>query len=99
MLKRVWREGTPLIVLVGMLIGSGTRENSMKSESEKYGSIFVRKYESQSYLTLWDPMGCLNSGLGRLSLLQGSFPTQGLNPGVPNCRQMLHHLSHQASPV
>ena len=28
-------------------------------------------------------------------LLQGIFPTQGSNPGLPHCRQMLYHLSHQ----
>ena len=27
-------------------------------------------------------------------LLQKIFPTQGLNPGLPNCRQTLYHLSH-----
>ena len=32
---------------------------------------------------------------GLHSLLQGIFPTQGLNPGLPHCRQMLYHLSHQ----
>ena len=31
-------------------------------------------------------------------LLQGIFPTQGLNPGFPHCRQMLYRLSHQGSP-
>ena len=30
-----------------------------------------------------------------LSLLQGIFPTQGLNPGLPHCRQILNQLSHQ----
>ena len=30
-------------------------------------------------------------------LLQGIFPTQGLNPGLPHCRQTLYHLSHQGS--
>ena len=30
MLERVWRKGNPLILLVGMQIGSVTRENSMK---------------------------------------------------------------------
>ena len=25
----------------------------------------------------------------------GNFPTQGSNPGLPHCRQMLYHLSHQ----
>ena len=28
-----------------------------------------------------------NTGVGSLSLLQGIFPTQGLNPGVQHCRQ------------
>ena len=30
-------------------------------------------------------------------LLQGIFPTQGLNPGLPHCSQILYHLSHQGS--
>ena len=30
---------------------------------------------------------------------QGIFPTQGLNPGLPRCRQILYHLSHQGSPI
>ena len=28
-------------------------------------------------------------------LLQGIFPTQGLNPGLSHCRQTLYRLSHQ----
>ena len=31
-------------------------------------------------------------------LLQGIFPTQGLNPGLPHCRQTLYRLSYQGSP-
>jgi len=31
-------------------------------------------------------------------LLQGIFPTQGLNPGLPHCRQILYQLSHKGSP-
>ena len=31
-------------------------------------------------------------------LLQGIFPTQGSNPGLPHCSQTLHHLSHQGNP-
>ena len=30
-------------------------------------------------------------------LLQGIFPTQGLNPGLLLCRQILYHLSHRGS--
>ena len=38
-----------------------------------------------------------NTGVGSLSLLQGIFPTQGSNPGLPHCRQILYQLSHQGS--
>ena len=39
-----------------------------------------------------------NTGVGSLSLLQGIFPTQGFNPGLPHCRQILYQLSHKLSP-
>jgi len=37
--------------------------------------------------------------VGCYALLQGIFPTQGLNPGLPHCRQILYRLSHQGSPM
>ena len=40
-----------------------------------------------------------NNGEGSLSLLQRIFPTQGLNPGLPHCRQILYQLSHKGSPI
>ena len=39
-----------------------------------------------------------NTGMSSLSLLQGIFPTQGWNPGLLNCRQILYHLSHKGTP-
>ena len=39
-----------------------------------------------------------NTGVGSLSLLQEIFPTQGLNPGLLHCRQILYQLSYQGSP-
>ena len=39
-----------------------------------------------------------NTGVDSLSLLQGIFPTQGLNPGLPHCKQILYQLSHKGSP-
>ena len=39
-----------------------------------------------------------NTGVGSLSLLQGIFPTQGSNPGLPHCRRIFYQLSHQGSP-
>ena len=41
----------------------------------------------------WNSPG-QNTKMGSCSLLQGIFPTQGLNPGLPHCRQILYHLSH-----
>ena len=39
-----------------------------------------------------------NTGVGSHSLLQGIFSSQGSNPGLPHCRQILYQLSHQGSP-
>ena len=39
-----------------------------------------------------------NTGVGSLSLLQGISPTQGLNPGLLHCRQILSQLSYEGSP-
>ena len=63
---------------------------------------------AQSCLVLCDTMGYnppgfsvhgdspgKNTGVGCHSLLQGNFPTQGLNWGLLHCRQILYHLSHQ----
>ena len=38
-----------------------------------------------------------NTGEGSLSLLQEIFPTQGSNPGLPHCGQILYQLSHNGS--
>ena len=40
-----------------------------------------------------------NTRVGRLFLLQGLFQTQGLNPGLLHCRQILYQLSYQGSPT
>ena len=39
-----------------------------------------------------------STGVGCHFLLQGIFPTQGLNSGLLHWRQILYHLSHQGSP-
>ena len=39
-----------------------------------------------------------NTGVGCHALLQGIFPTQGLNPALPYCRRILYQLSHKGSP-
>ena len=39
-----------------------------------------------------------NTGVGNVSLLQGIFPTQQLNQGLPHYREILYQLNHQGSP-
>ena len=73
--------------------------------------IFVGRWKvkvkvAQSCDSLWpdglhslrDSPG-LNTGVGSLSLLQGIFPTQGSNSGLPHCRWILYQLSDKGSPV
>ena len=74
---------------------------------EKVQNSYVVCLVAQSYLTLCDPMDCSlpgtsvhgdspgkNTGVGCHALSQGIFPTQGLNPGLPRCRQILYQLSY-----
>ena len=64
----------------------------------------VRVKVTQSCPTLCNTMNCpwnspgQSTGVGSLSLLQGIFPTQGSNPGIPHCGQILYQLSHKGSP-
>ena len=44
----------------------------------------------------WNSLG-QNTEVGSLSLLQGIFPTQGLNPGLLPWGQIVYHLSYQGS--
>ena len=66
----------------------------MKSESH---SVMYNSLQSRGLYNPWNSPG-QNTGVGSLSLLQGIFPTQGLNPGLPHCRQILYQLSHKGSP-
>ena len=61
---------------------------------------------AQSCPTLCDPMDYnspwnspgQNTRVGCHSLLQGIFPAQGSNPGLPHCRWILYQQSHTGSP-
>ena len=47
---------------------------------------------------LYNPWNSLDQDTGMGILLQGIFPTEGSNPGLPCCRWILYQLSHQGSP-
>ena len=77
-----------------------------------WGYIYVLCLTAQSCLTLCDPVDCSlpgsfvhgdspgkNTRVGCHALLQGFLPTQGSNPGLSHCRQILYCVSHQGSPL
>ena len=62
--------------------------------------------------SVWDPMDCnppgssvhgdspgKNTAVGCHDPLQRIIPTQGSNPGLLHCRQILYHLNHRGSPI
>ena len=70
-------------------------------------NVLVKVKVAQLCLTLCDPMDYTvhgltspgqDTGVCSLSFLQGIFPTQGSNPELSHCRQILYHLSHKGSP-
>ena len=69
--------------------------------------LCVPCWVAQSCPTLCGPMDCSppgssvhgdspgkNTGVSCRALLQGIFPTQGSNPGLPHCSRIVYHLSH-----
>ena len=87
------------------MVGIVPRKHPLPSldDSESTAKVKVPRL----HLTVCDPMDYTyspwnspgqNSGAGSLSLLQGIFPTQRSNPGLPHCRQILYQLDHKARP-
>ena len=65
---------------------------TFQSESR---SVVSESLQPHGLYRPWNSPG-QNIGVGSISLLQGIFPTQGLDPGLPHCRQILYQLSHSS---
>ena len=81
-----------------------TGEASVTFTETTFSSPYWSESESRSVeSTLCSPMDCTDHGVlqsrilewGSHSLLQGIFPAQGSNPGLPHCRWLLYQLSHK----
>ena len=76
-------------------------------QSEKLLHVLFGESENETCSDFLGPYGpfspwtslCQNTEVGNLSLLQRTFPTQGLNPGLPHWRQILYQLSHKGIPT
>ena len=74
----------------------GTPDRNIENESESLAVVYNSLWLHGLYRQWNSPVQ--NNGVGSHSLLHGIFPTQGLNPGLPCCRQILHQLNHKGSP-
>jgi len=81
------KESWSAYCLSGTVVGTENESHSVVSESLRPHGLY----------SPWNSPG-QNTGVGSLSLLQGIFPTHGLNPGLPHCRRILYQLSHKESP-
>ena len=77
------------------------RKRVVKSESVSCSvmsdSLQPHGLQPARLLCPWNSPG-KNTGVGCHPLLQGIFLTQGSNPGLPQCRQILYRLSYLGSP-
>ena len=74
---------------------SSTQRPSSRMYSAR-GSILSDSLWLHGLYCPWNSPG-KNTGVGCYFLLQGIFLTQGWNPGLPHCRQILYCLSHPVS--
>ena len=76
--------------------GKGRKNPTQGRETQSH-KFMSDSLWSHGLYTPWNSTG-QNIGVGSHSLLQGIFPTQGSNPGLTHCRQILYQLNHQGSP-
>ena len=75
-----------------------TLKESKSEVAQSCPTLRSRGLQSARLLCPWD-FPDKYTRVGYHLLLQGIFPTHGLNPGLLHCRQILYHLSHQGSPM
>ena len=87
----------PSYPLVRMQSGIATMENSMQVPWKWKLLSRVQLFAAPWLYSPWNSPG-QNTGVDSHPLLQGIFPTQGSNPGLLHCRQILYQLSDRGSP-
>ena len=83
-----------LTMYVGIPWPSYTYTYESESESR---SVVSNSLQPHGLYSPWNSLG-QNTEVGSLSLLQGIFQTQGSNPGLLDCRQILSQMSHKGRP-
>ena len=85
------------MVIVIKKIKAGERDRYWWQKWSESHSVMSDSLWPHGLYSPWDSLD-QNTGVGSLSLLQGIFPSQGSNPCLPYCREILYQLSHKGSP-
>ena len=81
-----WGKGNSILFLT-------SESSDVVTESEGHSVVSDSLVPHEVY-SPWNSPG-QNTEAHSLSLLQGIIPSQGSNPGLPHCRQILYQLSYQ----
>ena len=84
-------------ISVGQNLSSTTSRTTHAIHESESRSVVSDSLPPHGLYSPWNSPG-QNTGVGSQPFLQGIFPTQGSNPGVPHCKMLLYHLSRQGSP-
>ena len=96
--RRLKRRSSSSAPHTGIQTGITWEYHSRFQCSGSHWPEIVRFMRAPRIYSPWNSPG-QNTGVGSHFLLQGGFPTQGSNQGLPHSKRILHRLSHQGSPV
>ena len=87
------QQGSSMYRILCLMMWGGADVIVIEINESESPSVMSDSLQPHGLYSSWNSPG-QNTEVGSLSLLQGIFLTQGLNPGVPYCRQILYQLSH-----
>ena len=94
MVKYGLEDNTAMIIVLTLI----QRLCAVRVCAQSLSQLFVTPWTvlPARLLCPWNFLG-KSTRVGCHALLQGIFPTQGSNPGLPHCRRILCHLRHQGT--
>ena len=85
-------------IIMNTLVSNNHSKSVSFSCSIIPSSLWPHGLQPTRLLCPWDFPG-KDAGVGCHFLLQRIFPTQGSNPGLLHCRQILYWMSYKGSPI